>query len=89
MINLNEVFLIGKIITEIEFKFIIHSKNISIAKFKIITLSDEQVIHIVAYNEMADFAYRRLNKNDIICINGYIESNNIIIKKIDIVKSID
>ncbi|MGN1327497.1 MAG: hypothetical protein ACI4VQ_05445 [Clostridia bacterium] len=86
---MNEVFLIGKIITEIEFKFIIYSKNIAIAKFEIITLSDEQVIHIVAYNEMADFVYRRLNKNDIICINGHIVSNNIIIKKIDIVKNIN
>lgn len=78
---MNEVFLMGRIITEIEFNFIIHSKNISIARFEIITLNDGEAIHIVAYNEMADVVYRKLNKNDIICINGYIQNNNVIIKE--------
>ena len=32
---MNEVFLIGNIVNEIEFKFIINSKNISIAMFNI------------------------------------------------------
>lgn len=79
---MNEVFLMGRIITEIEFKFIIHSKNISIAQFKMMTLDDKQVIYIVAYNEIADVVYRKLNKKDIICINGYIQNNNVIIKEI-------
>lgn len=80
---MNEVFLIGRIITEIEFKFIIHSKNISIAKFELETLSDEQIIKIEAYNEMADFVYSKLNKDDIVCINGYISDNYIIVRKIE------
>ena len=46
---MNKVFLIGKIITDIDFKFIIGSKNISIAKFKIETM-DRQIIAIKAYH---------------------------------------
>lgn len=83
MINLNEVFLIGRIITDIEFKFIIHSKNISIAQFEIMVLDDKQVIQIAAYNEMADFVYSKLNKNDRVCINGYIVANNIILTMVE------
>ena len=71
---MNKVFLIGKIITEIEFKFIINSKNISIASFKIETL-DKQIIQIKAYNEIADYVYRKFNKNDIITIEGKLEEN--------------
>ena len=41
---MNEVFLIGKIITGIEFKFIIKSKDISIVIFKIETIEYKQKI---------------------------------------------
>ena len=71
---MNEVFLIGKIITEIEFKFIINSKNISIARFKIKTL-DKQIIQIKAYNEIADYVYSKFNKNDFIVIEGILEED--------------
>ena len=37
---MNQVYLIGKIITDIEFKFVINSKNISITMFKIKTIKD-------------------------------------------------
>ncbi len=43
---MNRVFLVGEIITDIEFKFIINSKNISVAIFKIKTLKDNQIIPI-------------------------------------------
>ena len=69
---MNKVFLIGKIITEIEFKFIINSKNISIAKFRIETL-DKQTIPIKTYDEIADYIYSKFNKNDWINIEGKIE----------------
>ena len=71
---MNKVFLIGKIITEIEFKFIINSKNISIASFKIETL-DKQIINIKAYNEIADYVYSEFYKNDIITIEGNLKEN--------------
>ena len=81
---MNEVFLIGKIITEIEFKFIIKSKDISIVVFKIETIEYKQKIEVKAYNEMADYIYRKFNKNDMIMINGYINNVcEIIIKTAD------
>ena len=82
---MNEVFLIGKIITGIEFKFIIKSKDISIVIFKIETIEYKQKIEVKAYNEMADYIYRKFNKNDMIMINGYINNVcEIIIKTVDI-----
>ena len=74
---MNKVFLIGKIITDIDFKFIISSKNISIARFKIATL-DKQVVPIKAYNEMADYAYRKLNTNNLIDIEGKLEKDTVV-----------
>lgn len=74
---MNEVFLIGKIVTEIEFKFIINSKHISIAMFEI-ELSNKSRVKVKAYDEIADFAYSKLKKDDFIFINGRIETEGII-----------
>ena len=75
---MNKVFLIGKIITDIDFKFIISSKNISIARFKIETM-DRQIIAIKAYNEMADYYYSNFEIKDTICIKGRINTKGEII----------
>ena len=80
---MNEVFLIGKVITEVDFKFIINSTRLSKAKFSIETLEDGEMINIVAYDEMSDYIYRNVKSEDIIMINGYIE-NNVIVKEINI-----
>ena len=82
---MNEVFLIGKIISDIEFKFIINSKNKAIACFEIET-NDKQIVRIQAYNQLADFAYSQLNKNDKVLINGYIEANVVNVKCINVWK---
>ena len=82
---MNEVFLIGKIISNIEFKFIINSKNKAIACFEIET-ADKQIVKVQAYNEIADFAYSKLNTNDKVFINGYIEDNVVNVKCINIWK---
>ena len=80
---MNEVFLIGKIISDIEFKFIINSKNKAIACFEIKT-ADKQIVRIQAYNQLADFAYSKLNTNDKVFINGYIEANMVKVKFLNI-----
>ncbi len=80
---MNEVFLIGKIISNIEFKFIINSKNKAIACFEIKT-ADKQIVRVQAYNQLADFAYSKLNTNDKVFINGYIENNVVKAKCINI-----
>ena len=80
---MNEVFLIGKIISDIEFKFIINSKNKAITCFEIETV-DKQIVRVQAYNQFADFAYSKLNSNDKVFINGYIETNVVKAKCINI-----
>ena len=80
---MNEIFLIGKIISNIEFKFIINSKNKAIACFEIKT-ADKQIVRIQAYNQLANFAYSKLNTKDKVFINGYIEANVVKVKFINI-----
>lgn len=82
---MNEVFLIGKIISNIEFKFIINSKNKAIACFEIKT-ADKQIVRVQTYNKTADFAYSKLNTNDKVFINGYIEDNVVKVKSINVWK---
>jgi single-strand binding family protein len=78
---MNEVFLIGNIVNEIEFKFIINSKNISIAMFNI-ELDDKQIIKVKAYNEIADYCYSKLKNTDRIFINGELSGIYVIVKDI-------
>ena len=80
---MNEVFLIGKIISDIEFKFIINSKNKAIACF-VIKTADKQIVRVQTYNKTADFAYSKLNTNDKVFINGYIEANMVKVKFLNI-----
>ena len=80
---MNLCILIGKIISEIEFKFIINSKNTSIAYFDL-ELSNKSIIKIVGYNELADYIYEYLYCGDVIYLYGYMNSNgSIILKEID------
>ena len=77
---MNLVFVLGKIISDIEFQFIINSKNKSIAIFKIKLLNNSEVT-VKAYNEQADYCYSKLNKNNIIYIEGYLNSKMQIVVK--------
>ncbi len=76
---MNRVFLVGEIITDIEFKFIINSKNISVAMFKIKTIKDNQIINIKAYNDKADCFFSKCNKGDIVVIEGMLQDNTVIV----------
>ena len=71
---MNLCILMGKIISEIEFRFIINSKNKSIVEFEIKTL-DNNIVKIYSYNDIADYCYRKLSKNDSILIEGIISQN--------------
>lgn len=80
---MNQVFILGKIISDIEFKFMIKNKNKAIAIFKV-KLLDDTIVTVEAYNEKADYCYSKLNKNDAIYIQGYINSKmQIIVKDIE------
>ena len=77
---MNIVFIQGKIISDIEFNFIINSPNISIAIFEA-ELLNKSIVKIKAYNELADYCYSKLNKNDVVFMEGYLNSNMEIIWK--------
>ena len=68
---MNICFLIGKICSQIDFKFILRSKNITIAIFNI-ELLNGTIIKVKGYNEIADYCYSNLNKGNVIFIEGYI-----------------
>lgn len=80
---MNRVYLMGKIITDIEFKFIINSKNISVAMFKIKTIKDNQIINIKAYNELADYFYSKYNTGDTIVIEGRVKGNSVTVNHLE------
>ena len=79
---MNEVFIIGKVITEVKFDFILNSKHISIARFGVITVCDKQEIEIMAYDEMADYVYATIMQKDVVMINGYLQYGKVILKDI-------
>ena len=78
--RVNIVFIQGKIISDIEFNFIINKKNISIAIFEA-ELLNKSIVKIKAYNELADYCYSKLNKNVVVFMEGYLNSNMEIIWK--------
>ena len=71
---MNLVFVQGKIISNIEFKFIRNSKHTSIAIFAI-ELSNKSIVKVKAYNELADYCYSKLNKSDNVLIEGKLDGN--------------
>ena len=81
-------FLSGKVINEIDLKFVYNSqkrsldkKHTSIAKIEL-ELQDEQVIQLHAYNEMADYVFRNVKKSDYIFVQGEVKNNYVEIKQI-------
>ena len=82
---MNIIFLIGKIITEIKFKFVINSKNNSITEFTIKT-QENKTIQIKAYNENADYIYGKIKKYDNVFICGYLTTEGkVVINKIKLI----
>ena len=81
---MNEIFLIGRVENKVKYKFIINSKKyFSKVEFEIEL--DKQIFKVKGYNNIADFCYRKLKKNDKVFINGRIESYIIKVKTIVIV----
>ena len=80
---MNICFLTGKIINDIDFKFIVDDKKYyAIAIFQI-ELNNNSVITVKGLNEIADYCYRNLNKNEYCIIEGIIVSNfNILLQNI-------
>lgn len=79
---MNIVILYGKIIDNIDFEFIYnkYSKNskiknkTSIVKFKM-ELENGSMVKVYGYDEIADFIYKKLQKNNSVLIEGSLDSN--------------
>lgn len=77
---MNICFLYGKIISEIDFKFVYNSKKyISVVKFEIEIQNNFHIttLPVFAYNELADEIYSEYEKNNFVMIVGRIENNNV------------
>lgn len=81
---MNLCFLIGKIVSGVEFDFILRGKNISIARFEIV-LDNKSIINVKGYDEIADFCYKNLAIGSVIGILGNLNSNmEIIIQEVEL-----
>ncbi len=69
---MNICILQGKIISKIEYKFIINSKDKAIAYFEM-ELIGKTIIKVKAYNDLADKCYRKLITGNEIYIEGILE----------------
>ena len=73
---MNICFLLGKVVDDIEFKFIYNSKNVSISMFKLM-LSNKSIVECEAYDEIADYIYRNIKRDNLIFIEGSIKDKSI------------
>ena len=71
---MNICFFIGKIISNINFKFIVNNKKYNSIVIFQIELYNKSVITLKGYNEIADFCYRNLEKNNIIIAVTFLNS---------------
>ena len=86
---MNECFIIGKIISEIKFDFVIGNEeyfskkeNISVVRF-CLELLDKNKICVIGYNSIADFCYQKLSIGNNVVIEGFLRTDgNIEIKSI-------
>ena len=71
---MNICFFIGKIISDIDFKFIVGNKNnASVAIFKV-KVNENCILTVKRYNKLADLCYRKLSINNYIILQGELNS---------------
>ena len=68
------MFFIGKIISDIDFKFIVNNRKYNSIVIFQIELNNKSIITLKGYNEIADFCYRNLEKNNIIIAVTFLNS---------------
>ena len=75
---MNICFVIGKIISEIKFDFIIEnntiSKDIVTTRFEIL-LENGSIIKVKSYGKIAEECFQKYVKSDIVSIYGILNSN--------------
>lgn len=78
---MNEVFLIGKVIEDIEYKFMIKKQKNAKAKIEL-KLIDETKVEVVEYNEQADYTLQNIKIRNNVFVYGKLQNNEIVINKI-------
>ena len=84
---MNLCFSMGKIISEIEFDFVIKEKSIgkhvSVVNFWLDVFGEK--INIIGYNNIADFCYQKLAVEENVLIKGIASNGRVEIEGIEII----
>lgn len=81
---MNLVYIIGKVVSNIDFKFTYKSKGNAVAVF-VCELNNGSMVKVKAFDNNADYCYANLKQGNFIILEGSINSNNeIVIKNINI-----
>ena len=78
---MNEVFLLGKVIEDIEYKFMLKKRKNAKAKIEL-KLIDETKVEVVAYNEQADYTLQNIKIRNNVFVYGKLQNSEIVINKI-------
>ena len=74
---MNLCFIMGKIVSEIKFDFVMDEKsigkNVSAVRFYINAL--EEKINVIGYNKIADYCYQNLNVGNNVFIEGFLRTD--------------
>ena len=74
---MNLCFIMGKIVSKIQFDFIMKGKsigkNVSIVRFCVYALGEK--INVIGYNKVADYCYQKLNIGDNVFIEGFLRTD--------------
>ena len=82
---MNICFFIGKIISDIEYKFVIDNKKYYAITIFQIELNHNSMITVKGLNGIADYCFKNLRKKNIIIIKGKLNSKlEVIIEKLEI-----
>ena len=81
---MNCVFLYGRVMTEVDFRFIYNKKRISKA-YCYVELKDKIKLKIIGYDNIADFMLKKIKIDTRVCIYGVLNSDmEIEIKTVEI-----
>ena len=79
---MNLVYIIGKVVSNIDFKFVYKSNKNAVAIF-ICELNNGSLVRIKAFDNNADYCYANLEQKHFVIIEGKLDSvNNIIVRNI-------
>ena len=79
---MNVCFIIWKIISEIEYRFMVNGRDKAIVQMWLETNNGNK-IYVTGYNEIADKVYSGCCKGDFVIFYGKVECERIVIKNLE------